>query len=205
MRAFRLDPHAAPGWRIEWNIEDRYEYLPPGSDLRVRYTDLTAGAQAGTAEAWIVAGIFSSTEEDWIPRVWVRREAAEGQALESTFVAVIEPYEAGPAVAEIRRLTLDGPDGAPLGDAHVGLVVTLADGRRDVIFARDPEAEGVAQVTAEAEPTVATDAELCLVRFGADGGVEYTALCQGSRLTAGPFELKLPEPTPFAERTRNPR
>jgi len=204
MRSFHVDPAPKPGWRAEWAIEDRYELVPGRPPAHVRYTDLTAGAQAGTAEAWIVAGIFNSTKEDWIPRVWVRRQAAEGQALESTFVAVIEPYEAGPAVAEVRRLTLDGPDGAPLGDAHVGLVVTLADGRRDVILARDPKAEGIAHVTAEAEPTVATDAELCLVRLGADRQVEYAALCQGSRLTAGPFELGLPERTPFAERTGEP-
>jgi len=107
-------------------------------------------------------------------------------------------------VAQIERLPLSGPDGVALGDAHVALAVTLADGRRDLILARDHEAQGVTEVTAGAEPVVTTDADLCLVRLDPDGAVDFAALCHGSKLTAGTYELTLPEATDFIERPGQP-
>ena len=171
MRNFRMDEDPEPGWHVDWAIEDRYGLLPEGAGpIHVRYTDLTTGARAGLAEAWIVAGIFDSTEEAWIPRVVVRR-AAEGGV--STFVAIIEPYDAAAAVTGIRRLTLTGSDGSVLPDTHVGIELTLTGGRRDVIVARDPEAEGVGEIAADSEPEVRTGADLYMARFAADGTVEY--------------------------------
>jgi len=61
MRNFRMDPAPAQGWRAEWAVEDRYELVPDRPPVHVRYTDLTNGAQAGTAEAWVVAGIYNSS------------------------------------------------------------------------------------------------------------------------------------------------
>ena len=34
-------PSPKPGWRVTWQIEDRYRILPEGAKVRLRYTDLT--------------------------------------------------------------------------------------------------------------------------------------------------------------------
>src|SRR5262249_13743246 len=92
MRDSRLDPAPAPGWSVDWKIEDRFGLLPAGAEVPLRYTDLTTGAQAGLCEGWISLGYSAEESEVWIPRAMVRRQSAEAP-LASTFVAVIEPYE----------------------------------------------------------------------------------------------------------------
>ncbi|MCG3148674.1 MAG: hypothetical protein PCFJNLEI_02119 [Verrucomicrobiae bacterium] len=120
MRNFRCDPHAAPGWSVDWQIEDRLGYLPAQRDIHVRYTDLTEGAEANLCEGWLMVHGYESDEETWIKRVMVRRRAAE-----SLFVAVIEPHEGHSNLSRIQRH----------GDR---LEIQLADGRRDV-FEWTPE------------------------------------------------------------------
>ena len=203
MRNFRVDPNPKPGWRVDWAVEDRYRLLPEGAQVRLRYTDLTRGAKAGLAEAWIVAGIFDSTQEDWIPRVFVRRQAPEGEALESTFVAVIEPYETEPTVVGIERIALQIPDGAALSDTHVAIALALADGRRDIIIARDPEATEVGEVIVTGDPEIRTDAELCLVRFTPENRIEYAALCRCRSFACGEVEVSKPAPVALIELPRD--
>jgi hypothetical protein len=83
------DPAPAPGWSVDWEIEDRYRLLPRGKQVRLRYTGLTTEAQVGMAESWVSLWSFADTEEAWIPRLMVRRRRAP---LASTFVGVLEPY-----------------------------------------------------------------------------------------------------------------
>ena len=113
MRAFRHDVRPAPGWSVDWTIEDHLKYLPPDKHLHVRYTDLTPDAEVLTAEGWVAVGLYGGTADAWIPRVLVRRRA-EQAPLASTFVGVIEPYEQQPAIAGIRRLGLETSDAAGL-------------------------------------------------------------------------------------------
>ncbi|MDA1138142.1 MAG: heparinase II/III family protein [Planctomycetota bacterium] len=138
MRNFRGDPSAAPGWSADWKIYDRYELLPKPSNIHLRYTDLTIGAEACTCEGWVVAGIYNSLDEAWIPRLMIRRRKDEG-LLATTFVSIIEPYENQSNLASIRRLPLLSSNGQSLGDEHVAVEIGLADGRRDVLFAADTE------------------------------------------------------------------
>jgi len=138
MRSFQGDPTAVPGWSADWQIEDRYGLLAEPSDIHLRYTDLTIGAEACTCEAWIVAGIYNSLDEAWIPRLMLRRKADEGP-LETTFVSIIEPCQGQSNIASIRRLPLQARDGRVSGDENVAIEVVLADGRRDVLFSADTE------------------------------------------------------------------
>ncbi len=127
MRHFEEDPAPQPGWSVDWAIEDRRGYLPPGSDVHLRLTDVAASARARLAEAWVSLGGFQSNDDAWIPRVAVTREGAA--PLRSTFACVVEPYAGRSAIASIRRLPAeDGED--------VVLEVRLADGRRDVFIDR---------------------------------------------------------------------
>jgi len=182
MRGFQIDPSPAPGWHVDWQVEDRYGLLEPDAQVRLRHTDFTQGAAGGTVEAWITPGGYGSTEEAWIPRVFVQRKAREAP-LASTFVSLVEPYATTPMIAEAHRVVLKTEKGAPAGDPAVGLAVTLADERRDLIIAADPAA-GDNALLAE-EVGLRTNAELCLVRLDPNGKPVYVAFCHGSFVEVG--------------------
>jgi hypothetical protein len=159
LRNFRTDPAPESGWQADWEIEDRYSTLPAGSQVRFRYTDLTEEAEATVCEAWVTAGSFNALEEAWVPRLMVRRQSAE-DGLRSTFVSIMEPYEGTPCVKAVRRLVLCSKSGAPLGDMPVAVEVELADGRRDLIVARDAGEE----VIVVPEWKVETEQDLFYIR-----------------------------------------
>jgi hypothetical protein len=166
MRGFRRDADPDPVWSIDWAVDDHLEILREPRDIHVRYTDLTRGAEVMTAEGWVSVGQYGGTAEAWIPRILVRRGAAE-PPLTSTFISVIEPYEGTPAIAGVRRLALRGPDGEPCADTHVALEIRLADGRRDLLVSIDA-GKPVGHVVEE-EMGLRFDGELSLVRLAPDG------------------------------------
>lgn len=201
MRGFRGDRAARPGWTADFQIEDRYKYLPPGSDVHLRYTDLTSGAEAYTCESWTVKNA-SSTEEYWIPTVMTRRRG-EGE-LASAFVGILEPYEKSSRIASIRRLPLTTPEGAPYGDAHVAVEVRLADGRTDVIAAADAEnplglTPSIANGTAMLAAGTRFGAEFAVVRRDAAGRIERVALGRGRFLESGDVRVELRGAPEFVE------
>lgn len=200
MRALQLDPAPAPGWQARWRIEDRYGYLKPDTPVHLRYTDFTAGAAAGTTEAWLVAGLYGSTNEVWIPRLVVRRLAEGEEALDTTtFAGIIEPYGITPPLRAIARIDLQRPDGTKAGDNHAGFSITLANEHRDILIARDPEDNSVQVLRYGENPVLETDAELAILRLDPEGNPVYAALCHGARFEYGALEIKLSETTPFAE------
>lgn len=167
MRDYQIDPSPAPGWQVDWQIEDRYGYLPAGADVHLRCADLTAGAQAVIAKAWVSIGGFDSNAEAWIPRLMTRRVSSSAP-LASTFVSLIEPYAGQSNIAAIRRLTLGS-------DAHVGVEVRLTDGRRDVLIVTDPAAGDRSALpdAIRAACGFGFDGDLCMVRFDSDGRVAH--------------------------------
>lgn len=213
MRSFRCDPKPSPGWSVDWTIDDRRHLLPTGSDVHLRYTDLTTDAQAATCEAWVQVGLYDSMEEAWIPRVLTRRQAKQ-TPLASTFVSVIEPYDRTSRIAAIRRLPLETEAGETYPDANVAVEVQLADGRRDLVIAMDienptgqsPSLKGHEVVVripsvpkGKAETIVRTDADLSAVRLGPGGNATRVAVCHGTHLQLGETSLKLKKSTEFVE------
>ncbi len=140
MRNWRGGP-AGPGWSVDWKIEDRLKLLPGPADLHVRYTDLTAQAQAYTGESWVSVckNGFTSNDDSWVPHVVCRRQASSAP-LASTFVSVIEPYDEAGRIVHIRRLALESSAGEPPGDSDVAVELAYADGRRDLIVSSGAEA-----------------------------------------------------------------
>jgi hypothetical protein len=177
MRNFRGDPDPQPGWRVDWQIEDRYDLLPPGSDVHLAYTDLTTGAEAFVAEGWVSLG-GGGVEQAWIPRLMVRRRSRDAP-LASTFVAVVEPYEGTSKIAGIRRLPVETEDGELCSAANVAIEIQLVDGRRDLFVALDVEnplrlAPAAAEegVVVREGWNVSVSGELLWMRRGLDGSPE---------------------------------
>lgn len=205
MRNFYVDPAPRPGWSADWKVEDRYQFLPPDSDIHLRYTDLSFDVQAFTAEAWVSAGNYNTNQEAWIPRIMVRRQANEGP-LASTFVSVIEPYEGTSSIAQIRRLTLETNDGQMYPEPNVAIEIQLDDGFCDLFVAVDVEnplslSPSIAEnrVAGVKEWGLGLDGESCMVRRDKAGEVRRIAICKGSLVTVGGDVVKLEGETDFME------
>lgn len=199
MRNVRMDDAPVPGWHVEWRVEDRRKLLPEPADIRVRYTSLTPDCAAGLAEAWISPGLYNATEEVWIPRMLARRRGDAAAALASTFAGVIQAYSGAPTAQAVERLTLCNATGETLSDAHLAVRITLADGTQDIFIARDPAILPPGEQVGIPERQIQTDADCCLLRYDAKKNVAYAALCQGSYLRAGSYQLALPAMTAFYE------
>jgi hypothetical protein len=205
LRNLRVDPKAAPGWSADFQIEDRHKDLPAPADIHVRYTDLTEGALGSLAEAWVVAGLFDSTEEVWVPRVMTRRQS-ETDGLASTFVSVIEPYEKQSKIAGIRRLDLTSEDGKKLPEPCVVVEVRLADGRKDLIAAAEVEIfEGNRLIQANPPLAVQTDwkatikGHLAIARVDRADRLQRLALFKASSAKVGDVEVRLKKVVDFVE------
>ena len=193
VRSLRADAHPAPGWSVEWQVEDRYGLAVPGPAIRLRYTDLTPGVEAQLGEAWVSPGGYTSADDAWVPRVQVRRAAPA--PLASAFVAVIEPFRSDRPLRAIARLPLATPAGEPCGDNAVAVELTAADGTRHVLIALDTE-QGMTQATQPAHG-ITLHGEAAWVSFDPAGRVLHAALYNGTSLTAPGFALERPEGTAF--------
>jgi hypothetical protein len=181
MRNLRMAVKARPGWSVDWEVNDYYKLLPPEKRVGLRYTDFTTDADVYLGEAWVVAGIntYSSTDEQWVPRVLVRRRG-KGPFL-STFVSLIEPHEGTAKITTSARLPLQLPDGKPAGDGCVALSVGLPNGERDVLISLDESTTSVI----EPGTGIAADCKLCQVRLNARGEVIKISACRGTSLRHG--------------------
>jgi hypothetical protein len=201
MRGFRRDSRPSEGWSVDWDVEDHLKYLPPSSDVHLRHTDLTRGAEVELAETWVSVGLYGGTAEAWIPSALVGRRAAE-PPLSSTFVGVLEPYEGKSNIAGIRRLELGDSEAKP--DGHVGIEVRLGDGRRDIFISRNVEAPTASKSdprasesdrparspVVEKESGARFEGDLCLVRFSAAGPPEHALFCRGRSLRMGELFIR---------------
>jgi len=186
MRNFRRDPKPSEGWSVDWQIEDHLKYLPAGSQVQLRHTDLTRGAEVELAESWVAVGLYGGTADAWIPSVLARRRADQAP-LASTFVGVLEPYEARSNLGKIRRLELHNRDGKLCPDGDVGIEIQLADGRRDVFISRNIEREpdSTPALLVEKENEARFEGDLCLVRFNKASFPARVVFCRGKSLRVG--------------------
>lgn len=183
LRVLGADAGPDEGWWAEWDV---------GGGVRLRQTDFTRGASAVLAEAWVstAAGSFSGTESAWAPRVLSRRRALG--RLESTFVALLEPYARTRRIAGARRLEALLPAGAPAGDSTVAMEVGLDTGVADLILVSDaPEPVRVESWG------VTFQGRLCFLRRGSSG-VERILAADASTLETGGRRLSM-KPGGFVE------
>lgn len=172
LRAFCEDPAPAPGWWVDWKVDDRNGLAAPGTDLHLRSIELTRQCRAATCESWVMEGYYGDGKEAWIPCLAVRRQSNR-EPLQSTFVALMEPYDGAPRIAGARRLDLQTREGRAYPDTQVGVEVLLADGRRDLILVADvcsatptPQTDSPKVAFAEGVELVG---ELAVVRYDRKG------------------------------------
>ena len=184
MRDFKVARHPPPGWSVTWKVEDHYKYLPPGNDVRVRYTDFTTGIDAYTCQAWIVSGLYNNNEEVWVPRVMVRHRGGDG--IETNYVSLIEPFagKSGAAIQRANRLSLKQGD-HEAGDSSVAMRVNLTDGRSDLIISSDSAATVV-----QPDEQITTDAALALIRRDSAGSPQMLSFCNGTKLDTNDVKLR---------------
>jgi hypothetical protein len=191
MRNFR-GGSPLPGWQVDWKVDDRYGYLPIGTEVHLRYTDLTRHTQAALAESWLMYHDAGENREAWVPSLLVRRQTATAQPLASTFVALLEPYAGRSNLKAITRLKLLTAAGGDAGDAHVAVAVEQADGKTDMLVASaDFPPDAPRRVLVQPDWSFATDAEFCMVRRDAVGLIEHLFLSRGSFLKCGGMHLEL--------------
>lgn len=178
-----------PGWSVDWKIVDPCGLLPADRDVHLRCTDLTDGAQAMLAETWLASKHGGADHEGWLNSLVVRR-LSDVAPLTSTFVAVLEPYRDRSNVRTIRRVALQTPDGAPAGDPHVAVVVTLTDGREDLLIANDTAATRL--TLTQPDWSCTTDADYGVIRRGADGAIARVFLHGGTFVQCGERCVTLP-------------
>jgi hypothetical protein len=194
MRSFSGTDRAQAGWTADWRLDDPHR-TRPGEEVHLLYHDLTEGAGAYVAEAWVSLGYDERNAEAWIPRLMVQRKGAA--PLASTFVSVLVPYAGTPSVAGVRRLPLAGENGGLFGDSHVAIEITLSDGRQDLIVALD--ADRRAGPAIQADWDLEMDGALCWARKSPQGKVSRMALAKGMQLRVGQAGLTLPAGAPFRE------
>ncbi|MBD3384994.1 hypothetical protein GF407_08710 [candidate division KSB1 bacterium] len=201
MSEFYGDPHAEPGWRADWQVEDNYGYLSENQNVGLGYIDLTPDAEAAQAKTWVAFGFKGG--ETHIPSLIIRRRS-DVAPLRSAFTGIIEPYNGEPAIKAARRLPLLTADGTPYGEMNVAVVVALRDGRKDYIAAMDVQnAGGDSPAFGNASllrfEEFETDAELFWGRKNKDQSLERVVICNGSYVKTGQNEIELNANYPLVE------
>lgn len=202
MRNWKGGP-ASSSWSADWKIDDQLQLLSRPADLHVRYTDLTTSSEAYTGETWVSVCLhgFTSNQEAWVPHLMTRRKAAQAP-LSSTFVSIVEPYEAKSNISSMQRLPLVSADGTPSGEMNVALEVTLNDGRRDLFVSSDRPAvasQPGETVLVQKESGLTFDGGICLVRRDAAGAPVGLALGNARSVRIGNLAVRLKADAGYVE------
>ncbi|GMU91327.1 MAG: hypothetical protein AMXMBFR4_03850 [Candidatus Hydrogenedentota bacterium] len=193
LRAFRSDEAPQSPWGVTWTLDDRYDYLPDDKQIHLAFTNLTHNARAILCDAWVDTAIYGE-DSQWIPRLIVQR-FSDNAPLESTFVAVIEPFERASKIESVSRLSLKGPDGAELPDSYVAVQVDKADGKKDLALFNDPAGE--AELILDS-PVIRYRGDAALLTLGPEGP-ERAALCHPEQMTVGDLDLVFANRPEFVE------
>jgi hypothetical protein len=190
MRNFMGEENAAPGWMVEWRIDEEQAGLAPGANVRLRYHGLTEKAEVCTAESWVSLGYGKENRDLWIPQLMIRRRG--GGSLDSLFVGVLEPYAHKPSIKSTRRIDPSRVDDG-FSDAAV-VEIELLDGRTDLLVVSEPD-----RMTKVDEWNLTLEGTFCWLRRGIDGAIQRITLA-GDSVTAGDITI-VADDSPFIVRS----
>ncbi len=148
------------------------------ANAKLRVYSMTPDAEAILADATV-----SPVKHHEILKYLIARRT--GDALQSRFVSVLEPFSETPAIDSVHAVDLAEGDGVALS---IGM--QEGNGARDVVLINTG-----GQPLRIADPAIETDAEFALVQF-ADGAVSRRWFAGGTYLTVG--DDKLPQQPPLA-------
>lgn len=169
---FTLDVKGTPPY---WNLKAE-------DDLHVRYHCFTQYTDVALADGYPPKG--QAAGQPPVVRFLLARRQGETD-LETTNVAVLEPYKGQPVIRQVRRLRVLNQ--AP-GQEAVAVRVDLVDGATDYLCS-GPDDETVYEV----EGGLKFAGRLAAARLR-DGRVEKAWLARAARLELGAFSLSLPSP-----------
>jgi len=200
LRNFALATNPPNGWSVDWNIQDRFHQLQKNTDLKMRYTDLSTGVDAITAEAWIAPPVHLADNlgEAWIPCLITRKT---GKApLSSTFVSVLEPFEKQSSIAKIRRnpLCREKENLGTITDNGIALEVFLRSGKRD-LFIMPMSTTKTNAGWLEPSTWISFNGSFCWLRTDQNRRVERLAVVGGSRFRWHKAEIQLPDTNSLVE------
>ena len=164
---------------LDYAGEAGYRGLKAEDDLHLRYHCLTQYDDVALADGYPPANKSGAPEK--LRYMLGHRSGAEG--LQTTAVAVIEPFKQTPLIVNATRLAVSGSDE---GIEAVAVRVELANGAVDYILSA-PDDDGVY----ETEDGISFSGRLAALRMR-DGSVEQAWLVRASSLTVGEFSLETP-------------
>jgi hypothetical protein len=179
IRDHRTDKSPPAGWSADWKIEDLYETSVADDNIHLRLTDLTEGASASVAKAWIVKSI-TDTEGEWIPAV-VTRRIGEDTLLASEFVSILQPYISTPFIASVNRL--------PAREEFVAVEIVLSDGRHD-LWITGGGTDMVVEITSGSEK-IEFSGDMLFLRRNKAGSLSDIAMVNASFIRAGEWYAEL--------------
>lgn len=202
MRNMRAAKNPEDGWQIRWDFEDRYELIEKDRKIGMLLTDWTRRADVAVCEGWVVAGMFSSNKETWIPRVLTRSISDDGDKHETTFVSILEPFEEQPVLGKTRRLTVRNETGVDVSEKNVGLEILLPNGFRDIVLVKDTENSSANGVVSVEGSSIETSAPLGFARMSPNGEIVQATIVGKGHLRSGEVTLECGETELFAEWNR---
>ena len=198
MSNFNSDNFPKNEWAVDWKIYDYYHYLEPGSDVHLKYRDLTSNINASIADTWIAFGFDRG--DTLIKSLIIRKQSNKETA--TTFVGILEPYENFSKIQSVKRLPLHSEDGKLYSDKTVCVQVELANGEHDLLIAVDVENVKNPSPSFMNNPYVRqntlgieTDAEICFIRNGEDNRTRKIVISNGSFVIMPGIKLKLKSKT----------
>lgn len=183
-RGFQTDRDAAAGWSVDFQIEDRDNFRPGADPVKLRVTGASSGTDVSIGECWVDGSQYGGIEQ-WVPRLMVRRQAAEG-GLDSVFVHVLEPYSGdAPQVKSVEIL----PPALRILDQSAMVRVELANGKTDLFLEPDP---AMGKLVKSVSPKIQFEGSAAWARMTGEE-LDQAVLVNGTHFAVGDYEVKVKE------------
>ena len=187
------DSEPPQAFALDWDVVDSWGYLKdPDRDIHLRFHMLGKHGEVALARGYPPE---KQRNPQWVQYVLAKNEATE--PVDSTFVAVLEPYENEPLLRNVTRLPVVSHvqppatgEGAGLPDpSAVAVKAVTADGKTDYLYSTlDPEA------TCSVDGKIEMKGEYCFARFEADQ-LTTLSLINTAAFSGGGIDITLDAPS----------
>ena len=179
LRDVERDTSPQEAFRVDWKAQAGWRGVTETDDIHLRYHNLAQLQDVALADGEPPQNKPGNPKT---LRYLLAHRA--GETLHSTFAGIIEPYTTTPAIRNVERLPVSGPD----AESAVAVKVTLADDTVDYLVAGDSDTE-----VHQAADGLAFAGGIGWLRVRG-GQVVKANLCRGTMLRLGDFGIELDAP-----------